>query len=49
MKVDDTKPSTSVQVRMGDGTRMVVRLNLTHTVKDIRNFICAYVYSFLRM
>jgi UBX domain-containing protein 1 len=39
--VDQTKPTTSVQVRLADGTRMVARMNLTHTVGDLRNFINA--------
>ncbi|KAI9513224.1 hypothetical protein F5148DRAFT_1273174 [Russula earlei] len=34
--VDQTKPTTSVQVRLADGTRMVARVNLTHTVGDLR-------------
>jgi len=40
-EVDQTKPTTSVQIRLADGTRMVCRMNLTHTVGDIRNFINA--------
>ncbi|KAF9265051.1 SEP-domain-containing protein [Marasmius fiardii PR-910] len=40
-EVDQTKPTTSVQVRLADGTRMVCRMNLTHTVLDLRNFINA--------
>ncbi|THV02582.1 SEP-domain-containing protein [Dendrothele bispora CBS 962.96] len=40
-EVDQTKPTTSVQVRLADGTRMVCRMNLTHTVRDLRNFINA--------
>jgi len=39
--VDQTKPTTSVQVRLADGTRMVARMNLTHTVGDLRSFINA--------
>jgi UBX domain-containing protein 1 len=59
--VDQTKPTTSVQVRLADGTRfgpirhilcvrahvfwlfcrMVARMNTTHTVRDLRNFINA--------
>ena len=45
-EVDQTKPTTSVQIRLADGTRMVARMNLTHTVGDIRNFINACVLSF---
>nr|VWO99986.1 Uncharacterized protein [Ganoderma boninense] len=40
-EVDQTKPTTSVQIRLADGTRMVARMNMTHTVGDIRNFINA--------
>ncbi|KAF9236773.1 hypothetical protein BU15DRAFT_88983 [Melanogaster broomeanus] len=36
-EVDQTQPTTTVQIRLADGTRM----NLTHTVGDIRNFINA--------
>ncbi|CDO76860.1 hypothetical protein BN946_scf184402.g1 [Trametes cinnabarina] len=39
--VDQDKPTTSVQIRLADGTRLVARMNLTHTVGDIRNFINA--------
>lgn len=37
--VDVTKPVTSIQIRLADGTRLVSKFNLTHTVADIRNFI----------
>ena len=37
--VDETQPTTSLQIRLADGTRMVARFNHTHTVGDIRNFI----------
>ncbi|KAM6499406.1 SEP domain containing protein [Amanita muscaria] len=40
-EVDQTKPMTSIQLRLADGTRMVCRMNLTHTIQDIRNFINA--------
>ncbi|TFK35804.1 hypothetical protein BDQ12DRAFT_611172 [Crucibulum laeve] len=40
-EVDQTKPTTSIQIRLADGTRIVSRMNLTHTVADIRNFINA--------
>lgn len=39
--VDETLPSTSIQLRLADGTRMVSRFNYHHTVRDIRNFIDA--------
>ncbi|XP_077214506.1 plant UBX domain-containing protein 4-like [Tasmannia lanceolata] len=39
--VNDSLPSTSIQLRLGDGTRMVARFNYDHTVGDIRAFIDA--------
>ncbi|KAJ7247191.1 SEP domain-containing protein [Mycena haematopus] len=40
-EVDQSQPTTSVQIRLADGTRIVCRMNLTHTVLDLRNFINA--------
>ncbi|WVQ93390.1 hypothetical protein IAU59_000459 [Kwoniella sp. CBS 9459] len=40
-KVDATQPTTSIQLRLGDGTRMVAKVNLTHTVGDLRNYVSA--------
>ncbi|KAF8556681.1 SEP-domain-containing protein [Imleria badia] len=40
-EVDQTQPTTTVQIRLADGTRMPCRMNLTHTVGDIRSFINA--------
>ncbi|KAK4420553.1 Plant UBX domain-containing protein 4 [Sesamum alatum] len=39
--VDQTKPCTSIQLRLADGTRMVSRFNNYHTIRDIRGFIDA--------
>ncbi|WVF65744.1 hypothetical protein IAT40_000476 [Kwoniella sp. CBS 6097] len=40
-KVDASQPTTSIQLRLGDGTRMVAKVNLTHTVGDLRNYVSA--------
>lgn len=40
-EVDQSLPTTSVQIRLADGTRMVCRMNLTHKVLDLRHFINA--------
>ncbi|KAJ7454625.1 hypothetical protein B0H11DRAFT_2069234 [Mycena galericulata] len=40
-EVDQSLPTTSVQVRLADGTKIVCRMNLSHTVLDLRNFINA--------
>ncbi|XP_076934633.1 plant UBX domain-containing protein 4-like [Bidens hawaiensis] len=39
--VDDTLPSTSIRLRLADGTRMVSRFNNHHTINNIRSFIDA--------
>lgn len=39
--VDESSPTTSIQLRLHDGSRMVARFNLTHSVADIRRFIQA--------
>ncbi|KAK2982119.1 hypothetical protein RJ640_026081 [Escallonia rubra] len=39
--VDQALPSTSIQLRLADGTRMVSRFNSHHTIRDIRGFIDA--------
>ncbi|XP_074563450.1 plant UBX domain-containing protein 4-like [Curcuma longa] len=41
LSVDPLLPSTSIQLRLADGTRMVARFNLHHTVGHIRAFIDA--------
>ncbi|KAF8594705.1 SEP-domain-containing protein [Ceratobasidium sp. AG-I] len=40
-EVDNSQPTTSIQVRLADGTRLTCRMNHTHTVGDIRSFINA--------
>ncbi|KAH9609604.1 hypothetical protein KSS87_014076 [Heliosperma pusillum] len=37
--VDQDQPSTSIQLRLADGTRIVAHFNYHHTVNDIRAFI----------
>ncbi|KAG6486922.1 plant UBX domain-containing protein 4-like [Zingiber officinale] len=41
LSVDASLPSTSIQLRLADGTRMVARFNMNHTVGHIRAFIDA--------
>eukprot|EP00026_Physarum_polycephalum_P010849 Phypoly_transcript_11031.p1 GENE.Phypoly_transcript_11031~~Phypoly_transcript_11031.p1 ORF type:complete len:404 (+),score=87.42 Phypoly_transcript_11031:68-1213(+) len=40
-QVDESQPTTSIQLRLGDGTRLVAKFNHTHTVGDIRRFVDA--------
>ncbi|XP_044957969.1 plant UBX domain-containing protein 4-like [Hordeum vulgare subsp. vulgare] len=37
--VDDSLPSTSLQIRFADGSRVVARFNTSHTISDVRAFI----------
>ena len=37
--VDESAPTTSIQLRLADGSRVVARFNVTHTVAHIRAFI----------
>ncbi|GLT72664.1 hypothetical protein SLA2020_445740 [Shorea laevis] len=39
--VDETLPSTSIQLRLADGTRLIAHFNYHHTINDIRSFIDA--------
>ncbi|KAH8086286.1 hypothetical protein HD553DRAFT_309282 [Filobasidium floriforme] len=40
-EVDQSKPVTSVQIRLADGSKQTVKLNLTHTVGDLRGLVSA--------
>ena len=39
--IDESQPTISLQVRLGDGTRLVSRFNTSHTIGDVYNFIDA--------
>lgn len=39
LRVNMTKPVTNIQIRLPDGSRLVIKLNHSHTVGDIREFI----------
>ena len=38
-KVDESKPCTTIQIRLADGTRLVTKFNTDNTVGDIRNVV----------
>lgn len=38
---DESRPVTSIQLRLHDGSRMVARFNHSQTVRDIRRFIAS--------
>ncbi|XP_069477186.1 UBX domain-containing protein 2B isoform X5 [Ambystoma mexicanum] len=37
--VDDLEPTTKIQIRLADGSRLIRRFNLTHRIMDLRHFI----------
>ena len=39
--VDDSQPTISLQIRLGDGTRLASRFNTTHTIGDVYSFVNA--------
>jgi len=39
IKIDETQPTTNIQIRCADGSKLIGKFNLTHTIKDIRRFI----------
>ena len=38
-KVDESKPYTTIQIRLADGTRLVAKFNTDNTIGDIRNVV----------
>ncbi|XP_037067896.1 NSFL1 cofactor p47-like [Pollicipes pollicipes] len=40
--LDEAQPTTSVQVRLADGSRLIIKLNLSHTIGDLRRYIVTY-------
>lgn len=39
MDVNDAQPTLQLQIRLGDGTRLVSRFNTSHTIGDVYNFV----------
>jgi len=39
IKVDESQPTTSIQIRLHDGSRIVAKFNLTQKISDIRAYI----------
>lgn len=40
-KVDESQPAVTLQIRLGDGTRLTSRFNTTHTIGDVYEFVSA--------
>ncbi|MCJ1287618.1 NSFL1 cofactor p47 [Xylographa opegraphella] len=39
--IDESQPTVSIQIRLGDGTRLVSRFNTSHTIGDVYAFVQA--------
>lgn len=39
LKVDSSAPTTTLQIRLADGTRLTSQFNMSHTVGDIVDYI----------
>ena len=39
--IDESQPILSLQIRLGDGTRLPARFNTTHTIGDVYSFVTA--------
>ncbi|XP_052797412.1 NSFL1 cofactor p47-like [Mya arenaria] len=39
LRLDESKPTTTIQIRLADGSRLVQKFNLTHRISDIRAHI----------
>ncbi|EEH42695.1 hypothetical protein PABG_11873 [Paracoccidioides brasiliensis Pb03] len=40
-KIDESQPTVTFQIRLGDGTRLVTRFNTTNTIGDVYSFVTA--------
>ena len=40
-EVDESQPTVSLQIRLGDGTRLATRFNASHTIGDVYSFVTA--------
>lgn len=47
LNVDTSKPTTTLQIRLADGSTVKAQFNLSHTVADLRRYIITYPFIFL--
>ncbi|KLJ10598.1 hypothetical protein EMPG_14018 [Blastomyces silverae] len=40
-KIDESQPTVTFQIRLGDGTRLTTRFNTTNTIGDVYSFVAA--------
>lgn len=39
LNVQDGEPTTNIQIRLADGSRVIARVNHTHRISDLNRFI----------
>lgn len=39
MSLDSSKPTTQIQVRLSDGSRIIVKANLTHKISQLKEYL----------
>lgn len=41
-QIDESQPTTNVQIRLADGSRLLGHFNQVHTIDDVRRYIILY-------
>lgn len=44
VKIDQSQPTTNIQIRLADGSRLIGQFNHVHTVNDVRRYIVLYPF-----
>lgn len=47
--VESSQPTTTIQIRLADGSRLVATLNHNHTIGDLRKYITTYPFIFNKL
>lgn len=42
LELDASKPTTTLQIRLADGSIVKAQFNLSHTIADLRRYIITY-------
>lgn len=45
VSLDESVPTTTLQIRLADGSRLVANFNQSHTIADVRRYIVAYPFK----
>lgn len=44
LNLDESRPVTTLQIRLADGSSVKAQFNLTHTINDLRQYIVTYPF-----